>query len=310
MQVLLFTDIEGSTALLQRLGPRYVDLIERYDALVRKAADHAGGVVVSAEGDGYFLVFDSVGAGLAAALEMQLAFRNETWPEHAEVRVRMGLHAGEVLKTPIGFIGLAVHHAARITTAGHGGQVLVSDTARSILDAGPEHTDLRPLGPHVLRNVGELQLFQLLHPGLDDQFPALRSVRHARHNLPVPRTSMIGRDHETAEVRGLLDARRLVTLVGSGGCGKTRLAIRVASEIGNTFPDGVRLVELAALSDPAGVPAVVASAIGASAEAASTEGLIDTLGSAADAHHARQLRASRRRLRPAHLGRALAAART
>src|ERR1700737_3220408 len=123
LRVLLFTDIQGSTALLQRLGPSYIELITRHDALIRAAAERHDGEVVDAEGDGYFLVFESASNGLAAALDMQLAFGAESWPEQADVRVRMGLHVGEVLNTPAGLVGLAIHHAARIAAAAHGGQV-------------------------------------------------------------------------------------------------------------------------------------------------------------------------------------------
>jgi predicted ATPase/class 3 adenylate cyclase len=274
---LLFSDIEGSTPLLQRLGPRYAELIAIHDALIRAAVARYGGTVDGAEGDGYFCVFDGAGDALAAALEMQLRFAEQEWPEGAEVRVRMGLHVGEVLETPASLVGLAIHHAARIAAVAHGGQVLISDTARRLLDAIPEGAEVRPLGVHQIRDVGDTALFQLGHPLLRRDFPPLRATGFVRNNLPAPRTSMIGREAESAAVAALLDAHRLVTLTGAGGCGKTRLAVRVASEVSDGYDDGVTLVELAALSDPQGVVSLVLAALGQPTETVTANALIGVL---------------------------------
>ena len=271
---MLFSDIEGSTPLLQRLGPRYAELIAIHDALIRAAVARHGGTVDGAEGDGYFCVFDGAGDALAAALEMQLRFAEQDWPEGAEVRVRMGLHVGEVLETPASLVGLAIHHAARIAAVAHGGQVLVSDTARRLLNAVPAGAEIRPLGVHRIRDVGETALFQLTHPLLRRDFPPLRATGFVRNNLPAPRTSMIGREAESAAVAALLGAHRLVTLTGAGGCGKTRLAVRVASEVSDAYDDGVTLVELAALSDPRGVVSLVLAALSQPTETATTDALI------------------------------------
>ena len=175
MRVLLFTDIEGSTALLQRLGPRYVDLLTSHDGVIRSVVARHGGSVVDVEGDGYFLVFDAVGAGFAAAVDMQLDLDGQAWPEQADVRVRMGLHVGEVLETRVGLVGLAIHHAARIAAAAHGGQVLVSDAAAALVQQAPDRVDLRPIGVHELRDLGETPLFQLVHPELREHFPPPRA---------------------------------------------------------------------------------------------------------------------------------------
>ena len=201
-RVLLFTDIEGSTALLQRLGPRYVDLLTLHDGVIRAVAARHDGTVVDTEGDGYFLVFDSVSAGLAAAFGIQVELTRQPWPEQAEVRVRMGLHVGDVLQTQVGLVGLAIHHAARIAAAAHGGQVLVSDTASSLVEHVPDGASLRSIGVHELRDVGETPLFQLVHPALREQFPPPRVIGRPRHNLPAPHTSMIGATPRPPRSRG------------------------------------------------------------------------------------------------------------
>jgi predicted ATPase/class 3 adenylate cyclase len=261
----LFTDLEGSTKLLQQLGDsRYGELLTEYRRLLRQACVEQGGQEVDTQGDALFVVFRSARDAIAAAVAGQREITNHTWAEGVSLRVRMGLHTGEPVAGNDGYAGLGVHRAARICAVGHGGQILLSQTTRDIIENNlPEGASMRDLGDHRLKDLQRPErVFQLTYPDLPADFPPLRSLDALPHNLPVQLTHLIGREREIAEVKRLLSTTRLLTLIGSGGCGKTRLAFQVAAEVLEEYPDGVWQVELAALADPAVVPNTVASVLG------------------------------------------------
>ena len=260
----LFTDIEGSTTLLQRLGDRqYAEILEEHRRLLRAAFEEKRGQEVDTQGDAFLVAFSRARDAVGAAVSAQRALAHHAWPEGASLRVRMGMHTGEPVSGAGGYVGLDVHRAARICSAGHGGQILLSN-AVEVLTAPdlPSGTTLRDLGTHRLKDLQQPEhLFQVVHPDLPTDFPPLKSSDVLRNNLPRQLTSFVGRENEIAEVKQLLSTAYLVTLIGTGGVGKTRLAIQVAADPLEAYADGVWLVELAALSDPALVPHTVASAL-------------------------------------------------
>ena len=260
----LFTDIEGSTGLLQALGDRYPAVLGEHAAILRKAVADAGGIEVSTHGDAFFVVFTSPAAAVRAALAAQRALAAHDWSPGPPVRVRMGLHTGEGTRGGDDYAGLDVHRAARIADAGHGGQVLVSGTTRALVEqALPDGAILRDLGPHRLRGLAEPErLHQLAAGGLAGEFPPPRTLDARPSNLPVALSSFVGREEEVAEVERLLGQSRLLTLTGPGGSGKTRLALAVAGDLLPQFRDGACFVDLAPVTDPALVPAAVANALG------------------------------------------------
>jgi predicted ATPase/class 3 adenylate cyclase len=258
----LFTDIEGSSALVRRLGARYEGVLERHHEIIRAAVARQSGVEQSREGDSLFITFASASAAVEAAVAGQQHIEREQWPPDGRVRVRMGLHVGEVAESRAGLVGLAIHQAARIMTAAHGGQIVVSGDVVQQASRLPDDITMRPLGEYDLRDVGRVHLFQVEHPDLQADFPELRINRGVAHHLPVPLTSLVGRVAEAQAVGALLHEHRLVTLVGVGGCGKTRLALRVAEECLGRFVDGVWFVDLAVLSPGADVTSHVAQVLG------------------------------------------------
>lgn len=260
----LFTDIEGSTRLLQTLGNRYPEVLEDQRRLLRAAFDGYGGYEAGTQGDGFFVVFRGAREAVAAAVEAQRAVASYQWPVGATVKVRMGLHTGEGNLSGNDYVGLDVHRAARISSVGSGGQILLSQSTHVLIDHDPpDGTALRDLGPHRLKDLHRPEhLFQVVHPDLPADFPPLRSLNVLVNNLPVQLTSFIGREQEMAEAKRLLTTSRLLTLLGSGGAGKTRLAIQVAADYLDVLPDGAWLVDLAPISDPGLVPQTVASVLG------------------------------------------------
>ncbi len=247
---LLFTDIEGSTRLLERLGPeRYRESLELHRRLLRGAFERHGGHEVDYEGDAFFVAFARARDAVEAASEAQRALAQAEWPEGLPIRVRMGIHTGEPLATPPKYVGLDVHKAARIMAAGHGEQVVISAaTQRLLSDAHP----LRPLGEHRLKDLSQPEpLYQLLAPGLQSEFPALKTLGNRPNNLPIVATPFVGRECELAVVHDLLLRKevRLLTLTGTGGIGKTRLALQAAADAIDGFRDGVYWVPFAALRD-------------------------------------------------------------
>jgi predicted ATPase/class 3 adenylate cyclase len=281
----LFSDIEGSTALLRRLREGlYARVLADYRSLIRSGLTAHGGREVDNQGDGLFAVFSSPSACLAAVIDTQKAMEVHTWPAGEHVQVRMGIHTGEASKTATGLIGLDVHRAARVAAVGYGGQVLLSETAAILVrDWLPAEAALKDLGVHRLKDLGRPErIFQLQAPGLQVEFPPLRSLGNLAllNNLPAQPSTFIGRDRELAEVRALLESSRLVTLTGAGGCGKTRLSLQVAAEMLDGTGDGVWLVELAAISDPDAVPSAISGALGIAPRPgrAVLETLLDALG--------------------------------
>ena len=274
----LFTDIEGSTRLLQTLGPEaYRCAQDRQAEILRRAITGGGGTEVRTEGDAFFAVFPTATGALAAAVAAQRELAAASWPLGFPLRVRMGLHTGEGRHGGDDYLGIDVNRAARIAAAGHGGQVLVSDTTRGLVEHDlPEGVALRDLGRHRLKDIEHPEhLNDLTIGGLPADFPPLRSLRWLRTNLPAQRSSFVGRERELAELRELLTRARLLTLTGAGGAGKTRLALRVAADQLDRFDDGVLLVDLSTVTDPAVVPSTIASAVGVRKDP--TEDLLDTL---------------------------------
>jgi len=256
----LFTDIEGSTKLVQALGDRYAEVLSTHRQIVRSAIEREGGTEVGTEGDSVFAVFPTAAAGIAATATAQRAIDAAAWPAGTHVRVRMGLHTGEGRLGGENYIGLDVHRASRIAAAGHGGQVIVSESTRTLAEGAlPPGTQLRELGAHRLKDLANPErLFQLDIMGLPVEFPALRSLDARANNLPIQLTSFVGRQAEIAAVGELLDHARLVTLTGPGGAGKTRLALQVAAERLMQHSDGVFFVELAPITETAMVPSAIA----------------------------------------------------
>ena len=247
---LLFTDIEGSTTLLEELGPEaYGAALEEHRRLLRAAFGRHGGYEVDTAGDAFFVAFSSATAAMAAAAEAQAALADGL------ISVRMGLHTGEPVLQNSSYVGRDVHLAARVMSAGHGGQVLLTGTTREFVQA----IELRDLGEHRLKDFAEpVHLFQLG----SDAFPPLKSISNT--NLPRPASSFVGREREVAEVAELVrSGTRFATLTGPGGSGKTRLAIEAAAELLPDFKAGVFWISLAALRDPRLVVETIAQTLGA-----------------------------------------------
>ena len=258
----LFTDIEGSTRLVQELGPRYRDVLERHQELLRDA--FRAGVEVGTEGDSFFVAFASATDAVAAAAGGQLALAAESWPDGHRVRVRMGLHTGEANPGADGYVGFDVHRAARIAAAGYGGQVLLSESTNALVSRDlPENLTVRDLGRHGLKDLTVPErIFQLVVRGLEHDFPPLRTLDSNRTNLPAQLTSFVGRERELGELQELARAHRLVTVIGTGGTGKTRLMLQASAELVGEQTDGVWLVELAPISDPELIVQGVARGLG------------------------------------------------
>jgi len=273
----VFTDIEGSTRLLQQLGEHYAALLADHHRLLRAAFQELGGLEVQDHGDGLYYTFSSAKAALEAVVAAQRAVLAHAWPDGASVRVRMGLHTGEPIGGETGLVGIDIHRAARICAAGHGGQILVSEATRALVALDlPETMSLRDLGEHRLKDLARpLRLFQAAVPGLLADFPPLKSLSVLPNNLPVQLTSFVGREQERAEVQRLLATTHLLTLTGAGGAGKTRLSLQVAADVFEEFRDGIWLLELASLSDSALIPHMAMSTLGVKEEP--NRSLIDTL---------------------------------
>jgi predicted ATPase/class 3 adenylate cyclase len=274
---LLFTDIEGSTQLLRKLGAHYADVQHRHRGLLRAAFGARGGIEVDTQGDAFMIAFRGATDAAAAAVEAQRALAAETWPNDLRVSVRMGLHTGEPERGPEGYVGIDVVRASRICGVAHGGQILLSQLTRDLLaHAGYETIDL---GRHRLKDLAEHEgLYQLVAEGIVDSFPPPRTLGGA--TLPSLHHRLVGRQRDLARIAALL-ARpdvRLVTITGPGGAGKSRLALEAAAAAALERP--VHLVGLAPVSDAGFVLAEVARAIGAreSSGGSLAESIADTLG--------------------------------
>ena len=246
----LFTDVEGSTQLLQEHGHEYAAMLDEHRRVVRQAFEAHEGVEVDTQGDAFFVAFSRAADAVASAVEARLAL------EGGPIRVRMGIHTGEPLVTDEGYVGIDIHRAARIAAAAHGGQIVLSGSTRGLLESD---TAIRDLGEHRLKDlIGAERLFQLG----DGDFPPLKTLDAT--NLPIAASALVGREREIGELVALLsNGTRLLTITGTGGTGKTRLALQVAAELVGTLRDGVFWVPLASLSDPELVSSELAQAIGA-----------------------------------------------
>lgn len=264
----LFTDIEGSTRLWEREpGPMRLALA-RHDALSRQAVAAHRGQLVKSTGDGIHAVFDDAADALHAVLALLQALA-ETPAGEPVLKIRCGLHLGTAQRRDGDYFGPVLNRAARIMAAAHGGQVLVSQAvADAVAGRLPARAALRALGAVRLRDLDEpLPVHQLLHPALREAFPPLRALAEVPTNLPQPLNSFVGRERELAELRARLPQTRLLTLLGMGGIGKSRLSLQLAATVLDDHPDGVWLVELAPLTDPLRVPQALASVLGVKEEA-------------------------------------------
>ncbi len=261
----LFTDIEGSTELVERVAPgAYRAVLERHHTILRSACAAHGGVERGTQGDAFLVVFRAAPSAVAAAVEAQRALAAEPWPPDAVVRVRMGLHAGEGVPGGDDYVGSDINRAARVAAAAHGGQVLLSEAAMALTRRSlPQGVDFVDLGEHRLRGLVEPdRLYQLTIDGLPAEFPPIRTVHVEPAHLPPRMTSFVGRERELVELERLLAENRLVTLLGAGGTGKTSLAVELARGAADAFPDGVWFVPLDAISDPDLVGSSIVAALG------------------------------------------------
>ena len=263
---LLFTDVEGSTRLWENEPEPMARALRRHDEILRSAIGQAGGFVFKTVGDAFCAAFATAQAALAAVLDAQRALGAEPWPTGRPIRVRMSLHTGVCEERDNDYFGPVVNRAARLEAVAHGGQVLVSGaTAELLSDALPDGVALRDLGSHRLKDLGRPeQVFQLEASGLATAFPPLGTLDNPElpNNLPGLPSAFVGREKEVGEVRSLVGSARLVTLTGSGGCGKTRLALQAAADLLDGTGDGVWFVELAPLADAEQIPGAVAAVIG------------------------------------------------
>ena len=263
---LLFTDIEESTHLLEQLGDRYTDMLTECRHLLRAAFGRWNGHEVDTQGDAFFVAFARATDAISAAVTAQRALASHPWPQGVMVCVRMGLHTGEPTLSSEGYVGLDVHRAARIMSAGHGGQILLSQTTRELVEhALPNGVSLLDLGERRLKDLQHpSHLFQLVILGLPTDFPPLKTLDTQPNNLPIQPTPFIGREKEVAAIQHHLcrEGLRLLTLTGPGGTGKTRLGLQVAAELSDRFVDGIFFVALAPISDPALVVATIAETLG------------------------------------------------
>ncbi len=270
----LFTDIEGSTRLWEQHPDAMRAALARHDALLCQSIEGRGGYVFKTIGDAFCAAFPAAHQALEAALAAQIALAAEPWDLPAPVKVRMALHTGAAEERGGDYFGPPLNRVARLMATGHGGQTLLSGAAQaSVQDALPAAVTLLDLGSHRLKDLGRPeQVFQLCHPALPADFPPIRSLDNVRlpNNLPQQATSFIGRGKQVAEIKDALGKTRLLTLTGAGGNGKTRLALQVAADLLDGTGDGVWLVELAALPDPALVPQAVAAVLGIKEQAGQT----------------------------------------
>ena len=264
----LLSDIEGSTRLLSEIGDqRYRTVLDDHRRLMRTCFAEASGFEVDTQGDAFFVAFHRAEDAVRAAVAAQRALGAHEWPDGRAVRVRMGIHTAEATPTDEGYVGLGLHHGARICAAGHGGQMLASAATAAILGEADLPFGLVDLGIHRLKDIGQAEhLFQITADGLPDRFPPLRTVDKRVTNLPGQTTPLIGRQSELAEVVAALrrDGVRIVTLTGAGGSGKTRLAIQAAAEVLDDYRDGVFFVPLATITEPGLVLPGVTEALGLS----------------------------------------------
>ncbi|HXN08194.1 MAG TPA: adenylate/guanylate cyclase domain-containing protein, partial [Candidatus Acidoferrales bacterium] len=277
----LFSDIEGSTERWDQYRVAMKPALTRHDEIIDAAFKSNGGFVFKKMGDAYCAAFRTAPEAVRAAIDAQVALNKEDFSAVNGLRVRMALHTGYADEREHDYFGPTVNRVARLLAIGHGGQMLVSAAASDLLQGElPEDASLRSLGGHRLKDLAHPeQVFQLVAAGLPSEFPALRSLDSLPNNLPLQVTSFLGRDEDISEVKKLLEKTRLLTLAGTGGVGKTRLALQVGAEVLDHHPDGVWLVDLAGLQDPDLVISETASVLGVrvGADRALTESIIYAL---------------------------------
>ncbi len=261
----LFTDIEGSTNLWEKHPDAMRVALARHDALLRQAIESNSGVVFKTLGDAFCAVFATASNSVSAALALQLLLHGEIWEQTGPLRVRVALHTGPVQERDNDYFGPTLNRVARLQSIGYGQQTLLSQaTYNAVHDTLPPAVTIQEMGTHQLKDLQTPEtVFQMLHPDLPASFPPLRSLNNPEllNNLPHQVTSFIGRETEITAVKSLLGRTRLLTLTGSGGCGKTRLGLQVAAEALESYPDGAWFVELAPLADPMLVPQTLAQAL-------------------------------------------------
>jgi predicted ATPase/class 3 adenylate cyclase len=260
----LFTDVEGSTQRWERAEQGMDAALARHDAILRTGIAAHGGVVFKTVGDAFCAAFSTAQQAAAAALEAQRTLSAQDFSAVGGLRIRIALHTGTAQERDDDYFGPAVNRVARLLAIGHGGQILISQTTANLMPTElPERSTLRDLGAHRLKDLTRPEhVFQLVAAGLSDAFPALRSIGDLPNNLPPQLTSFVGRDNELAEIKDLVKNARLVTLVGSGGAGKTRCAVQVGAELLESFDDGVWLTELAPIADASLVAGEIARVLG------------------------------------------------
>jgi predicted ATPase/class 3 adenylate cyclase len=262
----LFSDIEGSTYLLQQLGlDDYAQVLNVHRNLLRVAWNTYNGCEISTEGDSFFVVFARAMDAVLAALQAQQALLHYPWPDGFDVRIRIGLHTGTPLLVASNYVGIDVHRAARIAAVGHGGQTLLSSATYALISHTlPENLTVKDLGEYRLKDLQRTEhLYQLLHQDLPAMFPPLKTLDSHYHNLPIQLTSLLGRDEAVRVIEKLFTEKhaRLVTLTGPGGIGKTRLALQVGAELTDFFIDGVYFVELDRIDEPQLVLSAIAETL-------------------------------------------------
>jgi class 3 adenylate cyclase len=265
----LFTDIEGSTALWERDRGTMATAVERHFHVLREGVAAQEGVVFKVVGDAVQAAFPTAPAAVAAALDAQRGLLQELWPESVgPVRVRMALHTAAATPHDADYLAPGLNRLSRLLAAAHGGQVLLSLATQDLArDALPPGVSLRDLGDHPLRDLYRPErVFQLLHPDLTADFPAIRTLATRPNNLPLQPTPFLGREDQVARIVDLLhdDDVRLLTITGPGGVGKTRVALQAAADLLEDFPEGVWFVDLSALDDPILVPSAIAGVLRAS----------------------------------------------
>lgn len=260
----LFSDIQGSTQLLQKLGDEYSRVLSEHHRLLRDAFAKHHGIVIDTQGDSFFVAFTRALDAVRAAADAQRALHGHDWGSGIRVHVRMGLHTGEPVLVGERYVGMDVHRAARIGSAGHGGQVLVSESTKVLIQGDlPHDMTLYDLGEHRLKDLRTPKhLYQLVISGLPVEYRPLKTMASTPNNLPIQLTSFIGRTREIENIKRRMMTARLITLTGSGGSGKTRLSLQAAGELLEEFRDGVWFIELAPLADPELVPQSIASVLG------------------------------------------------
>jgi predicted ATPase/class 3 adenylate cyclase len=260
----LFSDIEGSTGLVQRLDPAaYRELLEQHHRLLRTAFAANDGIERGTQGDAFLVIFRDAPSAVAAAVDAQRALATAAWPQDHQIRVRMGLHSGEGIQGGDDYVGIDINRAARIGAAAHGGQVVVSDATRALTERSlPAGVGMRDVGRHLLKGLDlPERLHQLTIEGLTADFPPLKSLSPSLAGVASRTTSFLGREREMDELISLLNANRLVTMIGPGGTGKTSLAVELARQVGDHFADGAVFVPLDSVADPALVGSAIVAGL-------------------------------------------------